>query len=284
MTNRNIKKVTDACKMQLISNANIKKGLTISFVPTMGALHDGHLSLVKRACELGDITVVSIFVNPTQFGPKEDFNRYERDIEGDFKKLSSSNVNYVFCPDTKDIYPDGFQTYVEVSELQRPLCGLSRDGHFRGVTTVVLKLFNIVRPNIAIFGEKDYQQLKIIERMVLDLNLDIDIVGMPIYRENNGLAMSSRNAYLSENEKKCASFIHKSLTKIKDDFYKGLIATDKLIENAKIILFEGKIEDIEYLEIRNSTSLELKSIAATGDIAAVAVKINGIRLIDNLRI
>lgn len=283
MTN-SIIKIDDSNKMQSISNSHLKEGKTISFVPTMGALHEGHMSLVKRSCELGDVTVVSIFVNPTQFGPNEDFGKYKRDLEGDIRKLSAFDVNYVFCPDINGIYPEGFQTTVEVEKLQKPLCGISRQGHFKGVATIVLKLFNIVKPSFAIFGEKDYQQLKIIQRMALDLNLDINIIGLPIYREDNGLAMSSRNQYLSENEKETASSIYKSLSKIKSDFGNGCSDVEKLIINAKKILYNANINDIEYLEIRDSESLELKSTVVTGDIAAIAVKINGTRLIDNIRI
>ncbi len=279
----NIKKVSNGNEMQTLSNSHIKNGKTISFVPTMGALHKGHLSLVQRACELADITVVSIFVNPTQFAPSEDFEKYTRDIEGDIEKLSEFDVNYIFCPEINGIYPEGFQTFVEVDKLQKPLCGASREGHFKGVATIVLKLLNIVKPSFAIFGEKDYQQLKIIQRMVLDLDLDVKIIGLPIFREPSGLAMSSRNQYLSQNEKKRASFIYKSLTKIKDDFSAGCADVKELVNNAKTFLSEAKINDIEYLEIRDPESLALKSVASKEDIAVIAVKINKTRLIDNIK-
>ena len=198
MNNFKIITINESTKMQNVSNELHKEGKTIAFVPTMGALHDGHLSLVKEACKKADIIVVSIFVNPEQFGPGEDFEKYIRDLEGDLDKLSDFDVDYVFFPSVKDIYNDGFQTYVEVTKLQNYLCGTHREGHFKGVSTIVLKLFNIVKPDVAIFGKKDYQQFMIIKQMVKDLNLEVKIIGMPIYREESGLAMSSRNKYLSD--------------------------------------------------------------------------------------
>lgn len=283
MTN-SIKKISSPKEMQSISKGHTNNGKTVSFVPTMGALHKGHLSLVEKACELADVTVVSIFVNPTQFGPNEDFKKYTRDLQGDIEKLSGFSVDYIFCPEVNNLYPEGFQTFVEVGELQKPLCGANREGHFKGVATIVLKLFNIVKPTFAIFGEKDYQQLKIIQRLVKDLDFDIEIVGLPIFREENGLAMSSRNSYLSSEEKKRASYIYKSLIMIRDEFKAGCSESEELIKNAKEVLAEAKIENIEYLEIRDPESLELKSNVFAGDIAAIAVRINNTRLIDNIKI
>src|SRR5919108_5437199 len=183
--------------MQSLANEERRDGKRISLVPTMGALHEGHLDLISEARKIGDVLVVSIFVNPTQFGPNEDFTKYPRDLAGDLRKIESLGVDIVFTPTPEEMYPEGFQTYVEVEKLQEHLCGLFRPGHFRGVATVVLKLFNIIRPHVALFGEKDYQQLKIIQRMVKDLNLDVEVSGFPTVREKNGLALSSRNAYLS---------------------------------------------------------------------------------------
>ncbi|NIP29139.1 MAG: pantoate--beta-alanine ligase, partial [Candidatus Dadabacteria bacterium] len=214
-------RINESLEMQNVSNKLRSEGKSIAFVPTMGALHEGHLSLVDEACKKADEVVVSIFVNPKQFGPNEDYGEYIRDLEGDLKKLSKYKVGYLFNPGVKDIYNEGFQTYVVVEELQKFLCGKIRPGHFKGVSTVVLKLFNIVKPDFAVFGKKDYQQFKLIERMVKDLNLEIEIIGMPIIREESGLAMSSRNKYLSENEKKRASNIYKSLNIIKKLFYEG---------------------------------------------------------------
>lgn len=284
MKNSKPLKISKTVKMQKVSSNLKREGKSISFVPTMGALHKGHLSLVEKACSLSDITIVSIFVNPTQFGPNEDFNKYTRDLEGDMSKLSRFDVDFVFCPEPQEIYNNGFQTSVEVRELQKPLCGMTRKGHFSGVATVVTKLFNIVKPDIAVFGEKDYQQLKIIQQMVLDLNMDVEVVGMPVYREKSGLAMSSRNEYLSNNDRIKASFIHKSLTNMKEDFNGNITDAEKLITNAKLILHEAGIEDIEYMEIRDPESLELKAEVKRGDIALIAVNINGTRLIDNIRI
>ena len=284
MSSYSMEKIHEPSGMQTVCSELKRKGKTISFVPTMGALHNGHLSLVEKACSISDITVVSIFVNPTQFGPGEDYSKYTRDLEGDLLKLSDYEVDYVFCPGSGEMYNDGFQTSIEVSELQKPLCGLTREGHFKGVATVVAKLFNIVKPDFAVFGEKDYQQLRIIQRMVTDLNMDIKIVGMPIYRESSGLAMSSRNEYLSHEDRKKASFIHKSLTNIKNEFERNIKSADELIKSARSALKDADIENIEYLEIRDPDSLELKKEVISGDIALIAVNINGTRLIDNLRI
>lgn len=284
MNSIGIEKIHAPSEMQSACSDLKKKGKTISLVPTMGALHKGHLTLVQKACSVSDITVVSIFVNPTQFAPGEDYEKYSRDLDGDLLKLSDYEVDYVFCPGRSEMYRDGFQTSIEVSELQKPLCGLTREGHFKGVATVVAKLFNIVKPDFAVFGEKDYQQLMVIQRMVTDLNMDIKIVGMPVYRENSGLAMSSRNEYLSPQDRKKASFIHKSLTNIKSEFYKNIQSADELIQRAKALLKDADIDNIEYLEIRDPDSLELRDEVNSGDIALIAVNINGTRLIDNLRI
>lgn len=284
MNNNGIENIREASGMQSVCSELKKNGKTISLVPTMGALHKGHLSLVEKACSISEITVVSIFVNPTQFGPNEDYSKYTRDLEGDLLKLSEFEVDYVFCPGTGEMYDNGFQTSIEVSELQKPLCGVTREGHFKGVATVVAKLFNIVKPDFAVFGEKDYQQLRVIQRMVKDLNMDIKIIGMPIYREDSGLAMSSRNEYLSPQDRKKASFIHKSLTNIKSQFKKNIKSADELVKSARSLLNDADIDKIEYLEIRDPESLELKKEVSSGDMALIAVNINGTRLIDNLRL
>ena len=203
--------VKEISKMKEISKFWKRQGFKIAFVPTMGFLHGAHLALVKKAKELGDKTVVSIFVNPLQFGPKEDFREYPRDLERDLALLEKEKVDAVFIPETEEMYPPDFQTYVEVTKLTTGLCGAFRPGHFKGVTTVVLKLFNIVNPDIAIFGEKDYQQLQVIKQMIKDLNLDIEIVAHPTVREKDGLAMSSRNIYLSSAERESAISLYKAL-------------------------------------------------------------------------
>src|SRR5688572_27235397 len=177
-----------------------RDGLRIAVVPTMGALHEGHLSLLRTARGLADVVILTIFVNPTQFGPNEDLARYPRDEAGDLAKARPCGIDLAFCPDAAAMYPPGAQTYVEGRELQKPLCGASRPGHFAGVATIVTKLFGVTRPHVAVFGEKDYQQLAIIRRMTRDLDLGVEIVGVPIVREPDGLALSSRNAYLTPDE------------------------------------------------------------------------------------
>ena len=282
--NINIKIVDNVKDMQALSNRIKKEGRIISFVPTMGALHEGHLSLMRVAKEKGDFLVVSIFVNPTQFGPNEDFNKYTRDLEGDIKKIREIGVDVVFSPDVNEIYPEGFETYVEVQELQKPLCGQFRPGHVKGVTTVVLKLFNIIKPDIAVFGEKDYQQLLIIKKMVRDLHLEIEIIGMPIIREEDGLALSSRNAYLSHEDRTRALALSESLREIEKRFKEGNKNTNDLVQFGIEILNESHVTDIDYLEIRNGNSLGSAKEAQPGDIAAIAARIGHTRLIDNTKL
>ncbi len=284
MTNSKIKIVDNIKDMQSLSNTTRRDGRTISFVPTMGALHEGHLTLMRAAKEKGDYLVVSIFVNPTQFGLNEDFNKYTRDLEGDIKKISSIGVDTVFFPDVDEIYPDGYETYVEVQELQKPLCGQHRQGHFKGVATVVLKLFNIVKPDVAVFGEKDYQQLLIIKKMVRDLHLEIEILGMPIVREHDGLALSSRNAYLSDEERERALSLSKSLKTIMSEFKKGKQDIQELVKLGKSILNDSSINNIDYLEIRDGNTLKREHNAKKGDIVAVAAKVGNARLIDNTKL
>lgn len=284
MTNCKIKIVDNIKDMQSLSNTTRRDGRTISFVPTMGALHEGHLTLMRAAKEKGDYLVVSIFVNPTQFGLNEDFNKYTRDLEGDIKKISSIGVDTVFFPDVDEIYPDGYETYVEVQELQKPLCGQHRQGHFKGVATVVLKLFNIVKPDVAVFGEKDYQQLLIIKKMVRDLHLEIEILGMPIVRQDDGLALSSRNAYLSDEERERALSLSKSLKTIRSEFKKGKQDIQELVKLGKSILNDSSINNIDYLEIRDGNTLKREQNAKKGDIVAVAAKVGNARLIDNTKL
>ena len=208
-------------EMQKISDKLRKEGKRIGFVPTMGYLHEGHISLVRKARELSDSVVVSIFVNPTQFGPGEDFQRYPRDEEGDKAKLDKADVEFLFIPEAKEMYPTGYQTYVEVIEVSKGLCSDFRPGHFRGVATVVSKLFNIVKPHVAVFGEKDFQQFLVIKRMAEDLNFDIEIIPGTLIREEDGIAMSSRNAYLSPEDRKKARVLYRSLVKAKELFDSG---------------------------------------------------------------
>ncbi len=285
MTNKNSIEIINKVKdMKSLSDNIKKKGSLISFVPTMGALHEGHMSLIREANNRGNFVVVSIFVNPKQFGPNEDFEKYTRDLDGDIKKIEQIGANAVFFPDIGEIYPEGFETYVEVEELQKPLCGEHRAGHFKGVATVVLKLFNIVKPDIAVFGEKDYQQLQIIKKMVRDLHLEVEIVGMPIVREDDGLALSSRNAYLSDEERNRALALSISLKEIKRNFDNGNNNAAELVQLGKDILKEYKIENIDYLEIRDGSTLEANEIVNNGDIVAVAARLENVRLIDNTKL
>lgn len=271
-----------AAEMKAHSNALRKAGKSIALVPTMGALHEGHLSLMREGRKRADILVVSIFVNPTQFGPGEDYDKYARDREGDLQKMKGIGVDAVFMPGPEEIYPPGFQTYVSVEELEKPLCGASRPGHFRGVATVVLKLFNIVKADIALFGQKDYQQLKVIQRMARDLDLDIEVIGLPIVREETGLAMSSRNAYLSDEDRQRALSLSRALLEIKSQFANGAYETENLVQSAMKVLEQASVEDIDYLEIRDGETLEYKKEAARGDVIAVACRVGGARLIDNI--
>ncbi|MGH7790911.1 MAG: pantoate--beta-alanine ligase, partial [Thermodesulfobacteriota bacterium] len=230
----------------------------------------------------GDVLVVSIFVNPAQFSPSEDLKKYPRNLAGDLEKLNEVGADVVFTPTAEEIYPEEFQTYVEVKELQEHLCGLFRPGHFSGVATVVLKLFNIVKPHIAFFGEKDYQQLKIIQRMVKDLNLEVEIIGFPIIRDENGLALSSRNSYLATDENKRVLSISRALREIKKEFDRGNRDTKAIIEIGEKTLRKVGINDIDYLEICNPETLKRKELAEGGDLVALAVRLGGARLIDNI--
>jgi len=275
-----MKVITDIKQMKDTIKSLKKEGKSIGFVPTMGYLHQGHLSLLECSKKENDITVLSIFVNPLQFGKNEDLDRYPRDFERD--KNMAKDADIIFYPDYKDMYPQDFQTYVEVVELTKGLCGAYRPGHFRGVTTVVMKLFNIINPDRAYFGKKDYQQYIVIKQMVKDLNMDIEIIGCPIIREEDGLAMSSRNKYLSEEERKQATGISKALFKAKEEFEKGEKNPEKLKEIAKNVLYSYPLINLQYLEIVDGETLKQKQIVEKGDIMAIAVYIGNTRLIDNV--
>ncbi|MEE9213222.1 MAG: pantoate--beta-alanine ligase [Thermodesulfobacteriota bacterium] len=269
-------------EMQQISNEFKLSGKTISFVPTMGALHEGHLGLMKEGRKLANVLVASIFVNPSQFGHNEDYESYIRDLENDSSMMKSVGVDFAFVPSSADMYPEGFQTLVAVEELQKHLCGKFRPGHFNGVSTVVLKLFNIVKPDFAIFGYKDYQQLLIIRKVVEDLNLDIKVVAHEIVREDDGLAMSTRNKYLNESQRQKANKIYFALKSMKELFLNGETNIDIIIKNGKGILEKSGLDEIDYLEILDSISLKPKDIAGIGDLVAVAARIGSARLIDNI--
>lgn len=268
--------------MQRRANDWRNEGKTIAFVPTMGYLHEGHLSLMREGREKADVVVVSIFVNPTQFGPNEDLDRYPRDFEGDEKKCREVGVDAIYYPSVEEMYPRGYQTYVNVTELSKGLCGAVRPGHFQGVATVCTKLFNAVKPHFAIFGEKDYQQLQVIRRMVKDLDMDLEIVGMPTVREPDGLAMSSRNKYLNKDERARAAYLFKSLSEARSAYEKGERNVAKLAEVVKEGLKRANPCEIDYIEIRDANDLTPIEKVDQPAVIAIAVKIGSTRLIDNI--
>lgn len=258
------------------------KGKTIGFVPTMGALHKGHLSLIRQAHQENDIVVVSIFVNPAQFGAKEDFKHYPRPIKKDISLCKEEGVDFIFYPTASRMYPDGFRTYVNVEELSDCLCGESRPGHFKGVATVVTKLFNIVLPDVAYFGQKDAQQAVIIKKMLYDLNMPVKIKVLPTVREKDGLALSSRNVYLNERERKDAVVLFNSLNLARDLINRGVRDTAKIIGLMKQLIYKKKSAKIDYISIVDTDNLKpLKKISAKA-LVALAVWIGKMRLIDNM--
>ena len=272
-------------EMQKIAKAYKRNGKTVGFVPTMGYLHEGHVSLIRCAKKENDIVVVSIFVNPLQFGKNEDLDKYPRDMKRDLTICNNEGVDMVFTPSYEEMYPEGFQTYVIVEELTKGLCGDYRPGHFKGVTTVVAKLFNIVKPDRAYFGKKDYQQFKVIQRMVKDLNMDIEVIGCPLIREKDGLAMSSRNKYLSPEERQSALSLSQALFKAKETFEKGERNPETLKQIIEdIILSQPKVREIQYIEIIDPETLKPKDKLEKGDVIAIAVFVGDTRLIDNIEL
>ncbi len=257
-------------------------GATIAFVPTMGCLHEGHLSLMRLARSLADHLVVSIFVNPTQFGPGEDFEAYPRTMEADHQKVLREGVDTLFLPDTKELYTDGFQTYVQLEDLPNHLCGLSRPHHFQGVTTIVTKLFNIVQPNVAVFGKKDYQQWIVIRRMVRDLNMDIEVVGGPTVRESDGLAMSSRNHYLTEDQRKKALSLYQALSAGRQAVAAGEKNSAVIKEEAIGSINAHDDVQIEYVVLCDPESLEEVDQIHHPVLMVLAVRVGDTRLIDNM--
>lgn len=257
------------------------QGKSVSFVPTMGYLHEGHLSLVRESLKRSDATVVSIFVNPTQFGPEEDFKDYPRDFKKDAEILERMGVDFLFAPEAGEVYPKGYKTYVEVHDLQNRLCGRSRSGHFRGVCTVVLKLFNIVNPDLSLFGQKDAQQAIILKRMVKDLDLDVKIEVLPIVREKDGLAMSSRNSYLNPEQRKAALSLSKSLKEAREMIDAGERDSEKIIRRMKEIIEKEPLAKIDYIDIVEMSGLEPINKIENKALIALAVFIGKVRLIDN---
>lgn len=285
------KKAGEAVLLSVITAIkDIKQGIktlkktqqTIGFVPTMGALHSGHLSLVRQARKENDKVAVSIFVNPLQFGKNEDLKQYPRTFDYDCELLSREGVDIVFHPDASEMYPDGFCTSVVLEQLEGKLCGKSRPGHFRGVAVIVLKLFNLIKPDIAYFGQKDFQQTVVIKRMVSDLNIDVTVKILPTIRDENGLALSSRNAYLSETEKKDALCLFKALRKAQSLVNTGVEDTEEIILEMQKIITHCQTATIDYISVLNPETLEPVPEAHRGNVVALAVRIGKTRLIDNI--
>jgi pantoate--beta-alanine ligase len=276
-----MKIITSITDMQQTALALKREGKSIAFVPTMGFLHAGHASLLREGRRRGDVLVLSIFVNPIQFGPNEDLERYPRDMVGDCAIAAECGVDIVFTPTAGEMYPPGFQTAIRVKELALPLCGASRPGHFDGVATVVAKLFNIVQPDTALFGRKDFQQLAIIRRMVADLAQPLEIVGMPIVREMDGLAMSSRNAYLSPAERTSALCLSRAIRLVRERYNAGARNAETLLAAARELILAEPAATVDYLELRDAATLEPVATASDTTLMALAVKIGTTRLIDN---
>lgn len=256
-------------------------GKSVALVPTMGSLHDGHLSLVRMAKRVADHAVVSIFVNPTQFGPNEDFDAYPRDEARDAAMLAQEGTGLLWAPDVRVMYPAGHSTHIEVAELGADYCGAARPGHFDGVATVVAKLFNQVRPDVAIFGEKDWQQLAIIRRMARDLDFGIDILGAPIARDTDGLALSSRNAYLSKDQRDAAAALPRALT-LAAKAIAGAAAVGETLAKAEAAIVEGGFDSVDYVALADADSLERLDVYRKPARLLAAARIGKTRLIDNL--
>ncbi len=278
---RTLREISSISEMKDISQSLRKQNLTIGFVPTMGCLHAGHLNLVKRSLETCDRTVVSIFVNPTQFGPNEDLDTYPRQLENDIEKLETIGTDIMFHPTKEEMYPPDYKTYVEVQNITEQLCGDSRPDLFEGVSTVVLKLFNIVRPHNAHFGEKDWQQLAVIEALVEDLNLDVAIIRVPIVREPDGLAISSRNRYLSPQERQSALSLSRSLQQARDNIRRGTTSAKAISDSIRQCLSEQEGTEVDYISVCDPESFKEKEQIRGRTLIALAVKVGPSRLIDN---
>lgn len=268
--------------LKAIVRSQKSAGKSIGFVPTMGYLHEGHISLVKSSLHDNEFTIMSIFVNPTQFGPNEDFGKYPRDLDRDLIMAENAGVDVVFVPSVQEMYPDGYVTYVNVEEITQELCGQSRPGHFKGVTTIVNKFFNIVEPNKAYFGQKDAQQVVVIKRMVKDLNMNVEIITCPIVREKDGLAMSSRNAYLNSEERKAALVLSKSLFEAEELVKSGERDGLKIIEFINNKITSESLACVDYIKVSDPESLEDVAIINKKVLIALAVKFGTTRLIDNI--
>ncbi|OGW37493.1 MAG: pantoate--beta-alanine ligase [Nitrospirae bacterium GWD2_57_9] len=277
-----MKTITTIADTQSLAESFRREGKRIGFVPTMGFLHEGHLSLMRRARDENDIVVVSIFVNPTQFGPKEDLDRYPRDAEGDRNKCESTGADILFTPGVKEMYPEKPEVFVTVEDVSDRLEGAIRPGHFRGVATVVAKLFHIVKPHRAYFGQKDFQQCAVIRRMVKGLNLDVDVAVLPTVREPDGLAMSSRNSYLNADERRAATVLFRALSTARTLFLEGTKTPEKLKKTAKRIIEEEPEMIVDYVEIVDRETLAQVTTPGREMTLLVAAKIGKTRLIDNI--
>lgn len=277
-----MKIINTIAEMRDFSRSARERGSRLGLVPTMGALHEGHLALVRAAREKSDVVTVSIFVNPTQFGPHEDFAKYPRNLEKDYALLEPERVDVVLAPSAEEMYPPGAVTWVEVEGMSNRLCGRSRPRHFRGVTTVVSKLFHIVEPDFAFFGQKDAAQIAVIRRMVRDLNLPVQIEACPIVREHDGLALSSRNVYLSPEERKSALVLFRSLQQARELFDRGERDSAKLIVAGKQEFAKEPSARLDYFEIVGPDSLEPVSKIKQRTLIAVAAFVGNTRLLDNL--
>ncbi len=272
-------------QMQLLSRRLAAQGKRIGLVPTMGFLHEGHLSLIRRAKRNADVVVTSIFVNPKQFAPNEDFARYPRDERGDVRKIASAGGDLVFIPRGEEIYPDGFQTYVNVENLTNVLEGSVRPGHFKGVATIVAKLFNIVRPDVVVFGQKDFQQAVVLKRMTVDLGYPIKYIVAPTVRERDGLAMSSRNKYLDMTARREALCLYYSLQTAKSMVRSGLVDVKKVEKEMRaVILATCPSAKIDYIAFTDFETLEPQHKIRGDVVISLAVRVHGVRLIDNMRV
>ena len=278
-----LKVINSIKEMQAYSESLRLLGKKIAFVPTMGYFHEGHLALMREAKKMADCVVVSIYVNPTQFGPKEDLSKYPRDFDRDLKMAESAQADVIFFPPDTEMYPANYQTYINVERVTQNLCGISRPTHFRGVTTICLKLFNIVKPHFAIFGKKDFQQYIVIKRMVTDLNLDLDleIIGMATVREADGLAMSSRNVYLKGNERSSALALIGSLKLAQNLYAAGERRAGVIIGAVEKLIKSANSTNIDYIKICDTTNLEDVDEIQSQAVIALAVKVGATRLIDN---
>jgi pantoate--beta-alanine ligase len=273
--------ISDLKRIQRLCSDLRREGRRIAFVPTMGYLHEGHLSLLREGRERGDVLVLSIFVNPTQFGPNEDLAAYPRDLQRDLDMARSVGVDLVWTPPPQQVYPEGYATYVNVEGLTEVLCGASRPDHFRGVTTVVCKLFNVVQPNVALFGQKDFQQLAVIRRMTIDLNLPVEVVGMPIVREADGLAMSSRNVYLSAEQRQQALVLSRAIARAQEMARGGVADCGEILAALHSMIAGEPDARVDYLQICHQSTLREVARVDGDSVLLMAVFVGKTRLIDN---